>query len=245
MKKVVLITGASSGIGLAACKKFSENGWYVIGAARRPLNAKDPISRYICMDVTKPEDIEMLCQSIQSTEGQLDVLVNNAACQICKPLIETTPDEWDAIFSTNVRAPFLLTKRLYELLRAAKGMIINVALVHAVATSSNIAAYAASKSALVGLTRNMAIEFAKDGIMVNAILPGAVDTPMLRNGLKRGHVEGINEKDLVAKLGERHIIGRVGDPKEIAEVIFFWPIKTRHLLSPAKHWSLMEEQQRD
>src|SRR5262245_56418043 len=105
--------------------------------------------------------------------------------QLAKPLIETLPEEWDHIMATNVRAAYLLSSRLHPLLKAAKGGIVNVASVHAVATSPGMAAYAASKGALVSLTRAMALEFAADGIRVNAVLPGAVDTPMLAEGLKR------------------------------------------------------------
>ena len=220
-KRVVLITGASSGIGLATCKKFFEQGWFVIGMARRALSKPEFISRYIQGDVSNPGDLDKVCSSIVETEKRLDCLVNNAACQICKPLVETTIEEWDQVYAANVRGPFLLAKSLYKLLAASKGTIVNVASVHALATSANIAAYASSKTALVGLTRNMAIEFAEVGIRVNAVLPGAVDTPMLRAGLKRGHLVGANEDELINALGDKHIVGRVGQPQEIAEAIYF------------------------
>ena len=91
----------------------------------------------------------------------------------------------------------------------------------AIATSANIAAYAASKGAMLALTRALAIELAPDHIRVNAVLPGAVDTPMLHSGLSRGHLQGDNMVDLVQQLGSKHVIGRVGQPQEIAEAIYF------------------------
>ncbi len=114
-----------------------------------------------------------------------------------------------------------MAKDAFGLLKKTKGAIVNVSSVHAVATSKNIAAYAASKGGMVALTRAMAIEFADVGIRVNAVLPGAVDTQMLREGLSRGHVKGSNIEDQLNDLGQRTVMGRVGDPREIAQSILF------------------------
>jgi NAD(P)-dependent dehydrogenase (short-subunit alcohol dehydrogenase family) len=94
-----------------------------------------------------------------------------------------------------------------------------VSSVHAIATSKNIAAYATTKGGLLALTRALAIELAP--IRVNAVLPGAVDTPMLRSGLQRGHLQGDDTEDLVKELENKHIMGRIGKPSEIAEAIYF------------------------
>ncbi|MDO8755759.1 MAG: SDR family oxidoreductase, partial [Anaerolineales bacterium] len=101
------------------------------------------------------------------------------------------------------------------------GAVVNVSSVHAVQTSANIAAYAASKGGLLALTRAMAIEFAPDHIRVNAILPGAVDTPMLRAGLGRGHLGQGDMQERLDNLARRTVIGRVGRPEEIAHAIYF------------------------
>ena len=149
-------------------------------------------------------------------------LVNNAALQIAKPIIETSIEEWDAVMASNLRSVFLSAKLAYPLLRTAgTSAIVNVSSVHAVATSANIATYAASKGGLLALSRAMAIEFAPDNIRVNAILPGAVDTPMLRAGLARGHVGGDHVLDQLENLARKTVIGRVGKPKEIAQAIYF------------------------
>jgi len=104
---------------------------------------------------------------------------------------------------------------------------VNVSSVHAITTSVNIAAYAASKGAMLGLTRALAIELASNNIRVNAVLPGAVDTPMLHSGLSRGYLQGNNIVDLVEQLGSKNIRGRVGQPHEIAEAIYFLADKSR------------------
>jgi NAD(P)-dependent dehydrogenase (short-subunit alcohol dehydrogenase family) len=123
--------------------------------------------------------------------------------------------------ASNLRSIFLTAREGYPLLRAARGAIVNVSSVHAVATSVEIAAYAASKGGSLALTRAMALEFARDGVRVNAVLPGAVDTPMLHAGLMRGHVQGGTLEERMADLASRTVMGRIGAPEEIARTILF------------------------
>ena len=126
------------------------------------------------------------------------------------------------VMASNLRSVFLGAKLAYPLLKAeGGGAIVNVSSVHAVATSANIAAYAASKGGLLALTRAMAIEFAPDNIRVNAVLPGAVDTPMLRAGFHRGRDNEATEESQLAALAAKTVNGRVALPEEIASVIYF------------------------
>ncbi|HEY59396.1 MAG TPA: SDR family oxidoreductase [Anaerolineae bacterium] len=221
--KVLLITGAAGGIGRATVKYFSMQGWHVIGVDRQDFGADYPNKGlFIKSDISKPEDTKSIYEQVQNFSPVLDAVVNNAAIQVAKPLIETSVEEWDKVMSSNLRSVFLGAKLVYPLLKAAGGgAIVNVSSVHAVATSANIAAYAASKGGLLALTRAMAIEFAKDNIRVNAILPGAVDTPMLRAGLQRGHVGGKSVSKRLEDLASKTVIGRVGKPQEIASAICF------------------------
>ncbi|MFW5748051.1 MAG: SDR family NAD(P)-dependent oxidoreductase [Chloroflexota bacterium] len=219
-RPVVLITGAAGGIGAATAQVFRAAGWHVIGtdvAMRDGLR----LDRSVTCDIADEAENAALFESVAATEGRLDALVNNAALQIAKPLTETTTADWDAVMNVNVRAVYLAIRHAHALLRASQGAIVNVSSVHAVATSANIAVYAASKGALTALTRAVAIELAQDGIRVNAVQPGAVDTPMLRAGLRRGHLAGTDDVELLAALGARHVIGRVGQPTEIGEAILF------------------------
>ena len=164
----------------------------------------------------------MIFEQVRRFSPVLNAVVNNAAVQIAKPLLETSIEEWDNVIATNLRSAFIIAKLAYPFLKdACDGSIVNVSSVHAVATSVNISAYAASKGGLLALTRAMAIEFAKDNIRVNAILPGAVDTPMLRAGLQRGHVSGGTVLDRLENLARRTVNGRVGQPEEIAHAIYF------------------------
>lgn len=222
MKRVVCITGVAGGIGSATARVFSAAGWAVVGVDRQPRDGQAGVDRYLSADIAAPGADETIFQQVADTFGRLDVLVNNAAVQVCKPLVETTPDEWDEVMNSNLRAVYLAIRQAHPLLKASgNGAIVNISSVHAIQTSSNIAAYAASKGALLALTRALAIELAPDNIRVNAVLPGAVDTHMLRAGLGRGHAAGDTIDERVLALGARHIVGRIGQPEEIAQAILF------------------------
>jgi glucose 1-dehydrogenase len=221
--RIVLVTGAAGGIGRATVLLFARNGWGIIGVDRRPFGKGFPENGlFIQTEISQPESMELILDKLQGFTSKLDALVNNAAIQVAKPLIETTVDEWDMVIANNLRPAFLLAKLAYPLFKAAGGgAIVNVSSVHAVQTSTNIAAYATSKGGLLALTRATAIEFAKDNIRVNAILPGAVDTPMLRAGLDRGHVPGDDVYTRLDNLARKTVNGRVGQPEEIAHAIYF------------------------
>jgi glucose 1-dehydrogenase len=219
----VLVTGAAGGIGRATIHLFATSGWRVIGVDRSPFGESFPQDGFfIQSDISIGENLELIFSQAHAHTGYLNALVNNAAVQIAKPIIQTSVEEWDAVMASNLRSVFLSAKLAYPLFKAANGgAIVNVSSVHAVATSANIAAYAASKGGLLALTRAMAIEFAPDNIRVNAILPGAVDTPMLRAGLNRDHVQGSDIQTRLDNLARRTVNGRIGTPEEIAHAIYF------------------------
>jgi NAD(P)-dependent dehydrogenase (short-subunit alcohol dehydrogenase family) len=223
MTKTVLITGVGGGIGRAAVHHFASRGWRVIGVDRAEVGEEFPQDgRFIQADISQPESTARIFEQARAFHPTLDALVNNAAVQVAKPLVETTVEEWDAVMASNLRSVFLFVKLAHPLMKAAGGgAIVNVSSVHAIQTSANIAAYAASKGGLLALTRAMAIEFAPDNIRVNAILPGAVDTPMLRAGLGRGHVGHGDMQERLDNLARKTVSGKVGKPEEIAHAIYF------------------------
>jgi glucose 1-dehydrogenase len=222
-RRVVLVTGAAGGIGRATIAHFAEMGWSVIGVDRAEFGADFPATgTFIKSDISESRDLETIYARAQQYSPYLTALVNNAAIQVAKPMLQTSVDEWDTVMASNLRSVFLGVKLAHPLFKAAGGgAVVNVSSVHAIATSANIAAYAASKGGLLALTRAMAIEFAPDNIRVNAILPGAVDTPMLRSGLNRGHLDGENIQQRLDNLAFRTVNGRVGKPEEIARAIYF------------------------
>lgn len=219
--RVVLITGVAGGIGSATAKLFHEAGWIVVGVDRKPNSHIDYIPHHLQADASKPDDIWKALEYVKSEIGRLDALVNNAAIQFSKPMMEMTLDEWDQIMNVNVRAAFIFSQAAFEMLRQSQGSIVNVSSVHAVATSADIAGYAASKGALLALTRALAIELSEHTIRVNAILPGAVDTQMLRDGLNRNHVQGGTIDTRMQQLADKTVMKRIGTPEEIARSIMF------------------------
>jgi glucose 1-dehydrogenase len=239
--KAVLITGSAGGIGRATTQLFSEAGWYVIGVDRHAFQVTQSSSMihnfpenglFIQADISHPQELHNIFEQAQtflSSKGLpgLKALVNNAAIQIAKPVVETTIEDWNTVIANNLTSAFLGAKLAHPLLKAAGGgAIVNVSSVHAVQTSANIASYAASKGGLLALTRALAIEFAVDLIRVNAILPGAVDTAMLRASLGVRDLPGTNPEDnnvvdRLDNLARKTVIGRIGKPAEIAHAIFF------------------------
>jgi glucose 1-dehydrogenase len=221
-QKTVLITGAAGGIGRATVALFIQKGWQVIGVDRSEFGTGFPESGlFVQSDISRAEHMEVIFEKAHQFTESLDALVNNAAVQVAKPITETTVEEWDAVMASNLRSVFLGVKLAYPLLKANGGAVVNVSSVHAIQTSANIAAYAASKGGLLALTRAMAIEFAPDNIRVNAILPGAVDTPMLRAGLGRGHAGHGDVQERLDNLARKTVSGKVGKPEEIAHAIYF------------------------
>ncbi len=222
-KRYVVITGASRGIGRAAWELFAKNNWFVIGIGRSPLQGDIPQQgHFIQADVSYEKDWQKIKEETARITDQLDAVVNNAAIQVTKPIIDTTLEEWDQVINANLRSVFLSVKLLHSLLKAGNGgAIVNVSSVHAVATSKDIAAYAASKGGMLALTRALAIELAPDKIRVNTVLPGAVDTEMLRSGLNRDHVGSGTTDERMEILASKTVIGKIGRPEEIARAIYF------------------------
>jgi len=219
----MMITGAAGGIGRATVKVFAEAGWRVIGVDRKEFGPSFPENgMFIKADISDGTQMHAIFERATAYSSTLDALINNAGLQISKPILETSVEEWDAVMASNLRSVFLGSKLAHPLLKAGGGgAIVNTSSVHAICTSANIASYAASKGGLLALTRAMAIEFAGDNIRVNAILPGAVDTPMLRASMERDTLTGGNMVDRLENLARKTVNGRVGEPEEIARCIYF------------------------
>lgn len=219
--KTVIITGVAGGIGLAVAEEFRSAGWHVWGVDQHPADGVVLLDRFIPGDVSQEAFWQDQVVRRATAEGQkFDALINMAAVQVVKPLVETTAAEWDRVMAVNLRGPFLAMKSLVDLLSGHGAAVVNVSSVHAQATSREIAAYAASKGGLMALTRAAALEFAEQGIRVNALLPGAVRTSMLDAGLSgRGA-----QADLVGKLASlaaQTPLQRIGQPAEIARAVRF------------------------
>ena len=218
-RKVALVTGSARGIGLATVKRLSAAGLSVIGVDLRPQNS-DACDRFFQVDLANPTACQELVAEL-ARSGGVDILVNNAGLLIRQRISEVTTDDVDRTFAVNFRAPFLLAQGLVERMREVRwGRIVNVSSIGArtggLGTNS---IYAASKAALISLTKNFARAYGSDGITVNAIAPGGVDTPMSEE----------SGPEVRARIASEIPIGRLGRPEEAAAVIEF-------LASEAASW---------
>lgn len=217
-QKTVLITGASGGIGEALCCSFRREGYYVLGLDVLPSNCD--VDSFIQSDLERLCRDEGYCVSIieevisnLGNNLKLDVLVNNAAIQVIKPIEQISSTDWIQSLNVNLVAPFLLSQKLFAFLERSGGSIVNIASIHARLTKPNFVCYATSKSALVGLTKSMAVEMGSK-VRVNAICPAAVATPMLMAGFD-------GREDDYLLLSSMHPVSRIGQPSEIAEAALF------------------------
>lgn len=215
MRPRALVTGCLGGIGRALVKAFIEAGYTVVGLDLASSPEGDGVlpSHYMSGDLARLCSNETYRQTLlddlrQQLGGELKVLVNNAAWQVVRPIAELTVDDWERTHHVNVMAPFLLTQALLPQLEAAQGSVINIASIHGQLTKPEFVAYATSKTALVGMTRAMAVELGAR-VRVNAVCPAAIATPMLVAGFE-GRAEAYE------RLADMHPVGRIGLPQEVA-----------------------------
>lgn len=224
--KVALVTGGSKGMGLGIVQRFAELGANVVACANdAPSLAKVPehvsgkgsVEIYQG-DVSSADDMQACISHVMTGFGRLDILVNSAGIQRYGTVVDTDEDTWNDVFNINVKGVFLASKYAVPAMHAGGGgSIINIASVQAYASQTNVAAYTASKGAIVALTRAMALDHAEQNIRVNAICPASVDTPMLRDAAELWKGSSTAEQTLEA-WGLCHPVGRVGTVREIAAV---------------------------
>ena len=224
--RLAVVSGTAGAIGGAIAEALAVDGWQVVGVDRRPSAEALPLAGEIVGDVSLAATWQAVRERVNDAHAGLRGLVHAAAMQVCSPLRDTDEADWDRVMATNVKAVYLAGRALHASLASVKGAVVGIGSVHAQATSTNIAAYAASKGALSALLRALAVEWAHDGIRVNTVLPGAVDSDMLRDGLMRGHLEGEDVEERLDQLAARTVIGRIGRPAEVASMV-------RFLLDPA------------
>jgi len=228
--KVAVVTGAASGIGLATAKRLGSEGARVViadvnqekahAAAEAVKAAGAPDAWASACDVSQAPQVEATVKGAVQRFGQLDVVVNNAGLMVFKPLEKHTEEDWLRILRVDLLGAFFFTQQAFMTMKPG-GAIVNVSSIHAEETTPQVASYAAAKAALLSLTRSASIEGKPKGIRVNAILPGAVDTPMLRAGLGRGHVGQGDVQERLDNLARKTVSGKVGKPEEIASAIYF------------------------
>jgi NAD(P)-dependent dehydrogenase (short-subunit alcohol dehydrogenase family) len=221
--RAALVTGASSGIGAAIARRLAKDGWQVLAAGRDAartgaLAAAAPGMRPWVGSLETSGDADRLVSDCVQAFGGLDLLVNNAGIYEIADAEATADDAWQRTIAINLSMPFYLSRAALPELRKRKGAIVNIASDWGLKGGANAVAYCASKGGLVLMTRAMAIDHADEGIRVNAVCPGDVETPML---YRSGATRGADAKRALREANADSRTGRVTTPEEVAAVVAF------------------------
>ncbi len=224
--RVAVITGSGGGIGRAAALEFAREGAMVVVADIQYTGALETAeqirqlggkSHAVETDVSNPESVRNLVNETLRVYAKVNVLFNNAAIQVNKTVEDTTVEEWNREIAVNLGGVFLCSKFFMPHLRATKGTIVNMSSVNAFLVEPTCAGYCATKAAIIGLTKAMAIDHGKEGIRVNCICPGYIDA-----GLAEGYFQAQADPAAArASAGKLHALWRIGRPEEVGRVAVF------------------------
>jgi NAD(P)-dependent dehydrogenase (short-subunit alcohol dehydrogenase family) len=225
--KVAVITGATSGIGEAAARVFAAAGARLVltgrdearGNAGLTALGKTAEAAFVAGDIRDRGFCDRLIEGAVARFGRLDALVNNAGIIKRSDALGTSDEDWLETMAVNVNAVFYLSRAAVRVMKPqSKGAIVNVSSEWGLVGGKGHVAYCTSKGAVINMTRAMALDHAADGIRINAVCPGEVNTPMLRSGLKR---RGFDVESGLKELGKSVPLGRVSEPEEIGRLILF------------------------
>jgi NAD(P)-dependent dehydrogenase (short-subunit alcohol dehydrogenase family) len=222
--EVTVVTGAGSGIGEAIARLFVGAGARVVAVDVDPKLPGTlgglPGDRLRCVvgDVAREETAAAYTREALDAFGRIDVMINNAGIACVKPIADHTPEEWDRVMNVNLKAIYWSARAVVPVMkRQGGGLFLNTGSISSVVGIASQGAYGPSKGAVVQLTRQMAIDYARDGIRVNAVCPGTVDTPLLR----RSAAETDDPEGFIAGYEAAHPIGRIASADEIARFFQF------------------------
>ena len=220
-QRIAIVTGGGSGIGLAIAEKFVQASilTIIIGRDQKKLNAAQKklgeLCQPVCQDLDNLAAIPALIDNLIHRYGHIDILVNNAGINMKKEFTEVTDEEFERILLTNLRSVFAVSREVVRvMLPHAKGHIINISSMASQYGIPKVIAYTASKSAVEGMTRAMAVELSPKGILVNCIAPGFIATDMSSKALN-------GDTERKQKVFARTPMGRLGDPADIGDAALF------------------------
>jgi NAD(P)-dependent dehydrogenase (short-subunit alcohol dehydrogenase family) len=219
--KHAIVTGVGSGLGRAIARSFSAEGAQVLGCDVDDVAGEETmagIGRYVHADVSREADVAGLADGAVETFGRLDVMVNNAAIQIERELVETTEEDLDRILAVNLKGVFFGCKHAVRAMReSGGGAIVNVASVLALVGDGLLAAYCAAKGGVLGITRATAVQYGGHGIRCNAVCPGDIDTPLVQAYFDAAPDPAARRAEVEAE----YPLGRIASPEEIARAVVF------------------------
>ncbi|MDH3299893.1 MAG: SDR family oxidoreductase [Acidimicrobiia bacterium] len=221
--RVALVTGGRGGAGRAVCRRFADEGAVVYaadlsddGSLGEGTGADGPAGAFLGLDVTAEDEVIAAIGTIEAEQGRLDIVVNAAGIEIEKSIEHTSLDEWNRVFAVNVTGTFLVCKHALRLLRQSQhASVINFGSYDGYIADPNLAAYCAAKGAVHALTRAMACDHGPEGIRVNAICPGYIETPML----DQFYPPGVDPAAARAEAERVHPLRMVGTPTDMANLV--------------------------
>ena len=226
VRQVAIVTGGSYGIGRSISRYFAARGFAVLIAdinvqrgqmLQKDLTSQDWDALFMRTDVRDEVSVQDMITKAVEKWGRVDVLCNNAGVERYQTAEDYTIEDWNYIVQTNLLGTFLSAKYALAHLRKVRGSIINISSVQAIACEENISVYAATKSGILGLTRGLAIDYARVGVRVNAICPGPIRTGMLESSLS----SQAESETVLAALANSVPLGRIGEPEDIAPLVYF------------------------
>ena len=224
--KVIFVTGGALGIGRAACEIFAERGASVSivdwdekagNELASELEQNGHSAMFHKVNVANFAGVQTAADATAAAFGTIDSLVVSAGIQRYGTAVSTDEAQWDEVMGVNLKGAWHAARACIPHIQKQGGSIVNVSSVQALASQQNVLAYTASKHGLIGLTRSMAMDFAKDGIRANAVCPGTVDTPMLKWAASLDP----NPQSVYDACNAMHPLGRIAQPREIGEVVAF------------------------
>jgi NAD(P)-dependent dehydrogenase (short-subunit alcohol dehydrogenase family) len=225
-EKVAIVTGSGRGIGQGIARVFSQEGAKVVVVdivedlgknMADELGAAEGKAMFVHTDLKSGESVQKMISTTIKTFGKLDILVNNAGYHLSKNVEETSEEEWEFIINTNLRSTFLCSKYALPHLRKTRGNIINISSMVGIVGQPNAGAYSATKGGQIAMSKGMAIDFAPDGIRVNVICPGWIQTPLVEDWFSQQNDPEASRKYIFGQ----HPLGRIGTIEECGKAALF------------------------
>ena len=249
-KKVMIVSGGASGLGLAAAEKFAKNGYNIVlidineekgKKAEQKIKGMGTDAVFCVCDISNKDQVQKAAQITMERFGRADVLINNAGLEVRGSILQCTEVDWTRLYEINLKGIYYMSNAFAPMmLEQAKGAIVNTGSILGYRTVGERAAYSSSKGAIDTLTRTMAFDLAQNNIRVNCVVPGAIDTPLLRGSINDSPDPGETEKFL----GSKSVFGRMGTSEEVANVMYFLASDEASFVTGAAYfvdggWSIM------